>query len=430
MGLGSYLNLKNLKALGNSQSRLKIINFAINKIDRISNKKVVRSLPYSAALNVTNMCNLRCRFCEIHYFYKKARELSGKVSPNHLNVDVLKSHNDWLKNVISLELSGATGEPFANPNIIEVVRYLKGLGIMLSATTNGLLIDDKIAEQLVKNKFDTLLFSIHAGDSKTYADLQGGDFNHFIARVKTLVNLKKQYNSANPRINMNFALNKENADSLKNLMKLAKDIGVDAFTMNHYYDCRNVMNRDISFHFDVEKGNDLLKDAYYYAEGIGLKMIPGEPPYLTDMTADDIEDNPGGRCEAPWTTVKFKGAVEYENCEYISVCNRILLFRIDYQKFYKNERASFFKNIWNSGVLQFLRKTVNSPESNPVCRFCRDSDTARIRRIDNVEYSRRRDKAIRDFFTEFKRSCYRHKEIEGLILPDENPYKYDEKDGF
>lgn len=430
MGLSSYLNTQNLKALGNGKLRLKIRNFVVNKIDRITNKKVVKSFPYSASLNVTNMCNLRCRFCEIHYFYKKAKDISGKVFPNHLSVDVLKSHSDWLKRIISLELSGASGEPFANPNIIEVIGYLKRLGIKLSATTNGLLIDEKMAEQLVKNRFDSLLFSIHAGDSKTYADLQGADFDYFLARVKYLVNLKKQLKSHYPQININFALNKENAHSVKDLMKLAKDMGVDTFTMNHYYGCRNALDKDISFYFDVDRCNDLLKDAYDYAEDIGLKMTPPEPPYLTGMNESDIELGSGRHCEAPWTAIKFKGCVEYENCEYVSVCNRILLFRIDYKKFYANKENNFHKNIWNSGVLQFLRETMNSDKSNSVCRFCRHPDTPKIRCLDNVEYSHRRDKAIRDFFTEFKKSGFRHEETEGLTLLDSFPYEYDEKDGF
>ena len=430
MGLKLDLILQNLKSLPSSQFRGKVMNYIFNKIDRISNNKVLKSFPCAASLNTTNTCNLRCQFCEIHYLYKKAKDLSGRVFPNHLSVDVLKNHNEWLKHIIVLELSGAAGEPFANPNIAEVISYLKGLGIRLSATTNGLLIDEKMAEQLIKNRFDSLLFSIHAGDSKTYADLQGGDFDFFLARMKSLVNLKKQFNSKYPQISMNFALNKENAHSVKNLMELAKDMGVDTFIMNHYYDCRNALNKDISFYFDIERCNNLLYDAYEYARNIGLNMTPPEPPYLTAMREDDIDIGPGRRCEAPWTSIKFKGCVEYENCEYIGVCNRIILFRIDYLKFYENKDNSFLKNIWNSGVLQFLRETVNAAESNPVCRFCRDPDTPKIRCLDNVEYSRRRDKAIRDFFIEFKKSSFRHEEAEGLTLLDAFPYEYNEKDGF
>ena len=245
VGLISNLNRRNLKALlFDGQFRLKTRNLIMNKIDCANKNKVVKSFPYSAALNTTNLCNLRCKFCEIHYFYKKAKEQSGKVFSNHIDVEILKNHSGWLQYILALHLSGATGEPFVNPYILEVIRYLKKYGIALSMDTNGLLIDEKMAEQLVKSKFDSLSVSIHAGDSKTYAYLQGGDFNHVLSNLESLVNLKKKLSNNYPQITINFALNRENAHSIKGLMQSSKDIGVDAFALYHYYDSRNALNRD------------------------------------------------------------------------------------------------------------------------------------------------------------------------------------------
>ncbi len=430
MGILSNLNRETIKdLLVNRQFRLKARNYALNNIERISRRRVVKSFPYFATMNTTNICNLRCQFCEIHYFYKKAKESAGRVFPNHLDIDVLEQSDEWLKYVISTELSGASGEPFINPNIIDVIHWLKKYDIQLSATTNGLLIDEGIARELIKAEFDSLLFSIHAGDSELYNQLQGGDFNQVLSNMKYIAALKREGNCAYPRIYINYMLNQMTAHSVKGLMKLAKEAGADAFVMNHYYDCRNALNRDISFYFDVERGDELLKDAYSYAEGIGLAMLPTEPPYISNMSGGNIKDCPGLNCQAPWTTIKFKGCVEHENCEYLGVCNRIMLFRLNYKEFYENRGNSFHKDVWNNKLLQFFRETVNSKESNPVCRFCRDPDTARIRCLDNVEYSRLRDQTIRDFFAEF-RSRYEAKPVRGLTLLEENPYKYDEKDGF
>ena len=427
MSLKSQLSKEKFKNfLFSSHFRLKAKNFAMANIDYLLRNKVVRSFPSYANLNTTNSCNLRCRFCEIHYFYKKAKEISGKVFPNHIDAEVLKNHDKWLKYITSIHLSSACGEPFSNPNIIEVIRYLKEHEIKLSTDTNGLLISKSIAEQLVKNNVDSLSVSIHAGNSKTYAYLQGGDFNRAISNIEFLINLKKKFNSTYPQININFALNKENADSLKELMKLAADIKVNTFSLYHYYDSRNALNRNISFYFDVKRCNELLNDAYDYAKELDLRITPAKPPYLKKHAINTSSDT---ACKSPWTTIKFKGCVEYENCEYVCVCNRILLFRIGYETFYKNRENSFLKDIWNHPVLQFLRETVNSKESNPICKFCRDPNTPEIRCLDNTEYSLRRDNAVREFFTEFRKR-YNVREIKGLTLLDENPYKYDEKDGF
>ncbi len=430
MSLISMINRENLQALLNSQSRLKAVNFLINNFERRRKKEVLRSFPYFATMNTTNLCNLRCKFCEIHYFYKKAKEVAGKVFPNNLTAELLKNHDRWLRRIIAMELSGATGEPFVNPYIMEVISYLKKLGIRLSATTNALLINDEAARRLIDSRFDSLLVSVHAGDSQTYAELQGGDFDSLLAGLESIIRLRNRLNSRYPHIGINFALNRLNAHTVEGLMKRVKDIGVDSFVMNHYYSSRNVLESDISFYFDTSTCDALLQDAYAYAAGTGLRMVPAKPPLLGDMSHADIEEGGRPNCEAPWTTIKFKGCVEYENCEYISVCNRVMLFRIDYRKFYESGKNSFSRDIWNSGVLQYLRRTANSEKSNPICRFCKDPETPRIRCLDNVEYSRRRDNAIKDFFKEFSQSGLAHREVEGLTLLTENPYKYDEKDGF
>ncbi|MFC2044518.1 radical SAM protein, partial [Chloroflexota bacterium] len=426
MNITRYLNSKNLKeALTNQRFRRKVMNYIRCNIDYLRRNRVVRSFPTNAVLNTTNLCNLRCKFCEIHYFYKKAEVISGKVFPNQIDTETLTTHREWLQNIISLHLSGATGEPFTNPYILDVIRYLKAYNIKLSMDTNGSLVDENVAEQLVRNRFDELSVSVHAGDSQIYTSLQGGAFDKVVSNLKYLISLKRQMNSNYPRVGINFALNRENAPGLKELMKIAREIGVDSLSLYHYYASRNALENDISFYSDVAGGNQVLKTSYDYAKEIGLAIRPETPLYLSYSGTGGVGDAMSVRqCNAPWTAIKFKGCVEYENCEYLGVCNRILLLRMDYKKFYENEEGSFLKYIWNHPVLQFLRETVNSEESNPICRFCRYSETPIIRCLDNVEYSRRRDRAVRDFFTRF-RGRYDYQEVEELTVLTENPYEYD-----
>ncbi len=408
--------ISKIKTLLRLRSYRKVSNFLINNLERSQKREVLKSFPCFATMNITNLCNKRCKFCEIHYFYKKAED---GVFPNNLTTDLLKNHQ-WLKYLISMELSGATGEPFVNPHIMEVIEYLKNLNIRLSANTNGTLIDERMASQLIASQFDSLLVAIH-GDRKAYSYLQGGDLDHLLAGVGALIKERNFLASSYPLVGVEFSLNRLNADSVKGLMKRVNDIGVDPFIMKHYYDCRNILKSDISFYFDTETCNVILRDAYEYASEIGLRMVPSTPPFLGDM-----KGTTQGYCKDPWERIKFKGCVEYDHSEYISVCNRIILLRIDYDKFHD----SFADYIWNSGVLRFLRRTVNTKQSNSICRFCRDPEIGRIRCLDNVEYSHRRDNAIEDFFNEFSRSGIEYREAEGLTLLAENPYKYDEKDGF
>lgn len=56
----------------------KYSNVLLNLIEQEKGKEELKSYPYKASLNVTNLCNLRCKFCEIHYFYWKANQISGR----------------------------------------------------------------------------------------------------------------------------------------------------------------------------------------------------------------------------------------------------------------------------------------------------------------------------------------------------------------
>lgn len=426
MSIKSYMTYNNFKdAIISHRFRHKLMNFALNNIEYKQKKLILKSFPSFCDLNTTNVCNLKCKFCEIHYFHKKAKEISGKVFPNKLDIEMLKKHDSWLKYIVAMKLSSATGEPFANPNIVEIIHILSKHGIRLYADTNGLLIDEKTVKYLVQNKFRSLSFSIHAGNTETYKYLQGGDFNHLLSNLRKLVDIKDRNKSNYPLININFALNKENASTLKDIMHISSDIGVDTFTLYHYYDSRNILNKNVTFYSDVEQCNKLLGDAYDYAKKLNLNVTPVKPAYLTNGSENAPTLQTKSHCNAPWTSIKFKGCVEFENSEYIGVCNRILLFRIDFKKFYGNH-TNTFRTIWNHELLQYFRKSVNS---NPICKFCKDPDTPIVRCLNNVEYSHRRDKATKDFFAEFRNS-YDFNEIDGLTILDENPYKYEEKDGF
>jgi MoaA/NifB/PqqE/SkfB family radical SAM enzyme len=406
----------------------RLANKVLCNAEYFSGKKRLASRPYAAYLNTTNVCNLRCRFCEIHYFYSLAKKVSGRVFPNNLDLETLNRHMPFLKYMDDINISSSTGEPFANRNIGDIIARLKRDHINLTCDTNGLLINPAMAETLVEQQFNTISVSVHGGDKDTYYRLQGGDFDMVLANLRYLVDAKRRRHRSSPKININFALNKENAASLKTLIRLMKDAGVDSISLFHYYDSRNRMEEDVSFYHDPDQGNAILKDAYEYAASAGLNLRPSKPAYILSATRESTGQGKI-KCKEPWTTVKFKGCVECGDTEYIGVCNRIMLLKLNYEQFFSGEESDFHRDVWNHPVMQYLRETVNTEEKNPICRFCRDPDTPRIRCVDNKKYSLLRDRAIRDFFTEFGKK-HDHNRIAGLTLLEDNPYKYRGEDGF
>jgi len=402
-------------------------NLLINNSDYQAQSPVAKSLPISACLNVTNICNYRCEFCEIHYLYQYAKEKAGMVFSNHLTLEDLRNYDEWLKNIFNLELSGASGEPFANPEFVHMVRYLKQKypHLILTATTNGSLIKPEDVDALVEAKFDRLLFSVHGGDAQTYRMLQGGDLDKILSVIKKFIEVKKQKKSRYPLLSINFALNKLNANSIFGLIDALSGLDMEFLYLQHYYDARNALKekypaKEISYYFDVEAGNKLMEKIYTYAAKKHVRLYPAKPLFLNQAGLGEIESDvcaPSRVCLEPWRSIKIKGCVEKMDTVYLGVCNRALLFRLNYKEFFANDGK--FEDIWNHPLLQFLRSQVGH---NPLCDFCLNKENNSVRCLNYVEYGTRRDKAILDFFAKYKKVNPYVKEIPGLEVLDHHPY--------
>ena len=418
-----------LLKIGVVKPRGRFSNLVTNNLE-ISLKKIkAASFPVSATLNVTNLCNYRCKFCEIHYFYDFAKKKSGKVYANNLTVDGLKEHDEWLKYVYNLELSGATGEPFINPYFVEIVRYLKNKykRIMLTATTNGALIKMPDIEDLIDCGFDKLLFSVHGGDVATYSLLQNGDFNHVIKVIKTVIERRKSKNSRYPTVAINFAINKLNSASVYRLIDEFVGVDLDYIHIQHYYDGRNRLHVDyrpeeISYYYDPEVGNKLLDEVYAYAKEKHVHLYPEKPLYLPDLrkSVPSVSQQCTNTCAEPWRCLKIKGCVEENGAVYFGICNRMILYKMQVEEFYKN--GGKFDDIWNHPVLQYLRQTVGQ---NPMCQFCQDPNTSILRCVNNETYALNRDRAVENFFENCARYSKEYPQLKGLEILQKNPYEYE-----
>ena len=393
----------------------KYSNFFLNEYDFKKKNNYLYSYPIKTNLNTTNICNYRCKFCEIHYFYKFGKEHAGIVYPNHIDLNFVKKFEKLFDKTISIELSGASGEPFLNPYFINICKKFKEKKIKLSVTTNGSLLTKNIAESLVDMNFDKIMISLHSGEEENYRELQGGDFNKILNNIKSLIKIRNKKGFKFPYVSINCIIFKLNQFTIKKLIKIMKELNVDALNFNHYYASRNIIKEQVSFYFNPDEGNKLLKDIYEYAKKLDLKLTPKEPEFIY-IGKKKTPDKNKNICKNPWSVLKLKGCVEYENSHYVCVCNRILLFRLNYEEF----NGNFIKDIWNHEIIRFLRKNVNN---NPICQFCRDYNTPILRCINNKQYQIKRDDSIRKFFTNALRSV-KIKQRKGIYLLNKNPYEY------
>ncbi len=385
-----------------------------------SQREKIKSNPIRILIAPISICNYRCLFCEIH----KDNLLYPNRSKNVVDLNVIKNYESFLSSGYKLSFSGGTEEPLLNKDFGKIVRYLKQkYGIRMMVNTNASTLNRDLADTLIKYGFDSILVSYHTGSKEKYKELMTGNIDIVDDNLRYLKTQKKQNGKNKPVVNFNFALHKLNAAEYESIFEKAKSLGVSQVIVNKYYGGRNrLQDRKVSFDYDIKKGNEVLDKIYVCAAKDGIRLCPSTPQYWTkeQVKWDPEHFDASIKCMLPWTDLNFKPVVAEKNCHYVSVCNRINLFKIAYDKIQLKTQKQL-DVLWNHPVLQYLRKTANSKEMiNPICKYCKNYDTATIRNTDAQQYAEIRDKAVRDFFAEF-REQYSYEEIDGLEVLTENP---------
>ena len=70
---------------------------------------------------------------------------------------------------------GGFGEPLGHPRIVDMVALAKQSGSEVELISNGILLDDKMADRLVAAGLDRLWVSIDGASPASYADVRLGD---------------------------------------------------------------------------------------------------------------------------------------------------------------------------------------------------------------------------------------------------------------
>jgi radical SAM protein with 4Fe4S-binding SPASM domain len=124
--------------------------------------------PYLVALNLTKRCNLKCDHC-----YLDATTKAGGGS-DELNTEECFRLIDQIAEVNKgclLVITG--GEPLVRPDILDIARHAVGLGFMVVFGTNGMLINDRLAKELVEIGVMGAGISIDSLEAKKHDEFRG-----------------------------------------------------------------------------------------------------------------------------------------------------------------------------------------------------------------------------------------------------------------
>lgn len=201
------------------------------------NTKKVSSLgfPISMAIEPTTSCNLRCPECPsgLRQFTRPI----GMLEP----VFFKKTIDEVYKELIYLTFY-FQGEPYLNPNFLDMVKYASNKRIYTSTSTNAHYLTKEQARKTVESKLDRLIISIDGTTQDTYEQYRiGGQLQKVIDGAKNIIEAKKELKSNTPHVVFQFLVVKPNEHQLEDVKKLAHELGVDevVFKTAQLYDFEN-----------------------------------------------------------------------------------------------------------------------------------------------------------------------------------------------
>ena len=170
--------------------------------------------------NLIRRCNLTCKHC---YSTSADTDFAGELSTAEVFTVLDQLHAAGVPAVI---LSG--GEPLLRPDLFAIARRAKALGLHVSVSSNGTLLDPAIARELADCGVD--YYGVSLDGLKPVHDVfrqRAGAFDDALAGIRIA-------RDAGLRVGVRMTLTEANAADLPALVALTEDEGLDRLYVSHF----------------------------------------------------------------------------------------------------------------------------------------------------------------------------------------------------
>ena len=292
----------------------------------------IGGMPFSISFEPTTACNLRCPECP--------SGLRSFTRPTgNLKTDLFQRVMDELGPDLWALTFYFQGEPYINPNFLDMVGIANSKGLYTNTSTNAHFLTEEKAEATVRSGLSRLIISLDGTDQETYsAYRKEGELAKVLEGAERVVKWKKKLKSLTPHIVFQFLVVKPNEHQIGEARALAKKIGVD----------------------------DLwLKTAQIYEPKDDHPLIPTQDKYARYKRSAngiwEVKNKLNDECWKMWHScvVTWDGRV-------VPCC-----FDKDAHHVLGNLNTHSFKELWHSDAYNdFRRQLLHSRSSIEMCKNC------------------------------------------------------------
>ena len=208
-------------------------------ITKLFNRPVQWGLPVSISFEPTTSCNLRCPECPSGL--RSFSRPTGMLQQDFFQKTIDDIHSHLLYLIFYFQ-----GEPYLNPDFLDMVKYASSKKIYTATSTNAHYLTDENARKTVESGLDRLIISIDGTSQDVYKQYRvGGNLDKVMEGAANIIKWRNKLNSKKPFVFFQFLVVKHNEHQIEDIKRMAKEIGVDQvrFKTAQVYDYENDPNQ-------------------------------------------------------------------------------------------------------------------------------------------------------------------------------------------
>ena len=301
-------------------------------VSRFTKKARLWGDPFFVSIEPTTSCNLRCPQCPSGL--REFTRPTGMLMPAFFEPALLQ-----LKNHLHSLTFYFQGEPYLNPDFLDMVAFANKQGIYTITSTNAHYLNEENAKRTVLSKLDKLIISVDGITQEVYEHYRvGGQLDKVLEGTREILKQKKLHRAKHPHVVWQFVAFKTNQHQVDAVKKLGKEMGVDEV---------KIKTAQI---YDFENGNELIPD------------IDSLSRYRKNANGTfEIKNQLLNQCWRMW-----QGCVITWDGKVVPCC-----FDKDAHHRVGDLKTGSFQTIWHSEAYSQFRSAVLTGRSEiDICRNC------------------------------------------------------------
>lgn len=203
-------------------------------------------MPNSVCWNITKRCNENCLYC---YRDQDSEELlfddKRKVIDKVMDAGIYK-------------LTFAGGEPLLVAEIRELIQYAKFRGLIVSLTTNGMLLKDELLDFCLEN-LDWLTLSLDGADEDIQT-MMTRSTGH-VKRVSNILSYAESFEKKKCKIKINTVVSDVNKNQVADIARIISTFHVDRWKLFQFVPLRGMAKKYESlFYISDQYFDEVIKE--------------------------------------------------------------------------------------------------------------------------------------------------------------------------